>query len=411
MSRQFVDDSFTNSADDALAAFKAGEDVPQSQPTYGNEDSGHAVQAGTQEWTNEMIFGETEDEEVTEEESLSNDEMPFEDAASDNDGDLEESSEEEAAEELSEETEESSPEPELPPTEVIRANGQRTVIDYDMSKPEARNKYKKAIQLAAGYKTLHGKESVLRNSLKDSDLSFLKVEDPYSKEGMKRIGLAVQGMGKLTELANSGDLDGLFRTITRSEENPNGIGIHEYVESQQQAKIDYENMSDAEKQAYDLQQELKEERKELARLRNLEDIKAQELEKQSLSVKEQERKNQVVPLFNKARIKGDEVGGNSVRANKLNKTLWSEVSSFCRAYEKETGNLPDQATLEKFIQKEKDDLIGYRTAEVKKQKTKKKVEKKVSAAQKAAQAVKTKGKPKNIGARSSIEDAIKNMFS
>ena len=90
MSRQFVDDSFANNAEDALAAFKAGEDVPQSQPTYGNEDSGHAVQTGTQEWTNEMMFGETEDEEATAEESLSEDEMPFEDQHN-NDGDLEES--------------------------------------------------------------------------------------------------------------------------------------------------------------------------------------------------------------------------------------------------------------------------------------------------------------------------------
>ena len=81
----------------------------------------------------------------------------------------------------------------------------------------------------------------------------------------------------------------MFGAITRSDENPDGVGIHEYVESQQQAKVDYENMSDAE-EAYDLQQG-QEERKELARLRNLEDIKAQELEKQSLSVKEQEEES------------------------------------------------------------------------------------------------------------------------
>ena len=413
MSRTFVDDSwsdFSSTTDEAVNALKTGDEIKLPETQVEADPNTHALDAGSEEWTEEMIFGESEEEEAgIDEESLSEDETPSEELASDEDQELEESIDEDAVELSEDEQEESSLEDELPPTEVIKANGQRTVIDYDMSNPRNRQKFKTAVQMAAAYKKLHGHESVLRNELKESDLSFLKVEDPYSKEGMKRIGLAIKGMGKLTELANTGDLDGLFRTITRSEDHPDGIGIHDYVESKQQEQVDYENMSEAEKRAYDLQQELKEERKELARLRNIEEQKSESLAQESLNVRQQERKNQVLPIFQQLKIKAEDVGGSSTRALKQNKTLWNETREFCKRFEAETGSLPDESTLSKFIKDEIQDLIGYRKQAIKKQETKQKVAKKAEAKKKAATAVKSKSLKDTK--QTSIEDEIKSWFS
>lgn len=265
--------------------------------------------------------------------------------------------------------------------------------------------------MAAAYKTYHGKESVLRNELKDEDLAFLKVEDPYSKEGMKRIGLAVKGMGKLTELANSGDIVELFKTITRSEQNPDGIDPYQWVESQQQATVDYENMSDAEKRAYDLQLELKEQKKELARLRQIEERKAEQLEAEKLSVKQQERANQVVPVWRQLRVRPEDVGGSAKAARNINKAIWNEVAEFCKGYEKETGGLPDESTLAKFINSEIKETIGYRKVEEKKAAKKQKVATKAKAKSSAAKAVKQPAsKPLKSLDVSDIASQIESFF-
>ena len=329
-----MDDSWSDYADKADEAWnsffsqdKAGEvqvDVDVAPKEAIPEDA-HQQLAGNDLWSEEDVgFGE---EEAEEEVSLSEDEGYSEDAKDSEQGEVEQEIDEEAIEAGSEGEEESSTkdEPELPSTEVIKVNGLQTTLDFDMSNPRAREKYKKAAQLAGGYKELHGQQSVLRNELKDTDLSFLKVDDPYSKDGMKRIGGVVKAMSTLQGYVEGGDLEGLFATLTRSEEYPEGINLKEYAEGLHQSKVDYEDMTPAEQRAFDAEKSLQESRKKLAQYERAQELKSEQLSKEAQSLKTQERKNQVVPVFNSNKIKASDVGGNAVQALKLNKVIWNEV--------------------------------------------------------------------------------------
>ena len=94
---------------------------------------------------------------------------------------------------------ESTSEDELPSTEEIRVAGMKTTINYDMSDPKNRAKFKKAVELAGLARKMQGTVDSLRNELKETDLSFLNVDDPYSKDGMKRMGETVKAMANLLQ--------------------------------------------------------------------------------------------------------------------------------------------------------------------------------------------------------------------
>ena len=368
MSNQ-VDDSwkdFAKQADNAWDEYfsqsKAGEKEIVLPDTRTSAESRDGIErAGSEEWTEDDLDASFlgEDEE-SEEESLSEqDEEYSEDAEFDpqEEVSVDEDTDDEAIEDESQGEEKSSTESEseLPLTEVIKVDGLQTTLDYDMTNERARNKYKKSVQMAAGYKKLHANESVLRNELKDIDTSYLKAENIYSKEGMQKIAGVVKAMGTLQSYVDQGDLEGLFKTLTRSESHPEGVNIHEYAKGVEQNKVDLANMSDEQRKAYDDAQELKEAKRQLAQYQNKRDVETQNAEKIKQEALLKERENQVVPVFKSLRIRAEEVGGSATRAYKQNESLWYQTQKFCKKFEAETGSLPDQATLEKFIKEERED--------------------------------------------------------
>ena len=167
-----MDDAWSDYADKADEAWnsyfsqeKAGEVQVDTNvaPTEAVPEEAHQQLAGNDLWSDEdFVFGDEDDAE--EESSLSEDEGYSEDVKDSEQEEVEQEIDEEAIEAGSEGEEESSTEdePELPLTEVIKVNGLQTTLDFDMSNPRAREKYKKAAQLAGGYKQLHGQQSVLR---------------------------------------------------------------------------------------------------------------------------------------------------------------------------------------------------------------------------------------------------------
>lgn len=387
--------------------------LPDTRTSKENTDG--YERAGSEEWTEDdlgMDFS-SEDDDI-EDVALSEDEGYSESAdseqqeevsADDNEDDVAIEDESQGEEESSTESES-----ELPSTEVIKVDGLQTTLDYDMNNDRNRQKYKKAVQMAAGYKKLHANESVLRNELKDIDTSYLKAENLYSKEGMQKVAGVVKAMGTLQSFVDGGDLEGLFKTLTRSEAHPEGVDIHEYAKGVENNKVDLANMSESEKQAYEDRQELKEMRKQLAKYQNQRDVESEKISKTKEEALAKERENQVIPVFKNLRIRADDVGGSSTRAFKQNKTLWNETKDFCIKFEAETGSLPDQSTLEKFIKEEKQDLIGYQkqaraTAKVKKVKNQR-----AKASQEAAAAVKGKSGLKSTNVND-IENYLLNAFN
>ena len=419
-----MDDAWSDYADKADEAWnsyfsqeKAGEVQVDTNvaPTEAVPEEAHQQLAGNDLWSDEdFVFGDEDDAE--EESSLSEDEGYSEDVKDSEQEEVEQEIDEEAIEAGSEGEEESSTEdePELPSTVVIKVNGLQTTLDFDMSNPRAREKYKKAAQLAGGYKQLHGQQSVLRNELKDTDLSFLKVDDPYTKEGMKRIGSVVKAMSTLQGFVESGDLEGLFATLTRSDEHPEGINLKEYAEGLHQSKIDYEDMTPAEQRAFDAEKQLQESRRKLAQYERAQELKSEQLAKEAQSLKSKERENQVIPVFHNNSIKASDVGGNAVQARKLNKVVWNEIRTFCKEFEAKTGQLPDQATLVKQIAREKAELLGTTAERKRKAEISQKKKARSQAQKKAAKAV--KGESKRVSSLKStdhddIASHIKNLFS
>lgn len=388
--------------------------LPDTRTSKENTDG--YERAGSEEWSEDDlgIDFSSEDDDIEDVALSDEDEGYSESADSEQQEEVDEYEDEDdvAIEDESQGEEESSTESEseLPSTEVIKVDGLQTTLDYDMNNDRNRQKYKKAVQMAAGYKKLHANESVLRNELKDIDTSYLKAENIYSKEGMQKVAGVVKAMGTLQSFVDSGDLEGLFKTLTRSESHPDGVDIHDYAKGVEQNKVDLANMSESERQAYDDRQELKEMKKQLAKYQNQRDVEAQQVSKTKEEALAKERENQVVPVFKNLRIRADDVGGSSTRAFKQNKTLWNETKEFCKKFEAETGSLPDQATLEKFIKEEKQDLIGYQKQARATAKVKKVKKQRAKASQEAAAAVKGKSglKSTNVG---DIENYLLNAFN
>lgn len=274
---------------------------------------------------------------------------------------------------------ESTIEDELPSTEEIRVAGMKTTINYDMSDPKNRAKFKKAVELAGLARKMQGSVDSMRNELKDTDLSFLNVEDPYSKDGMKRMGETVKAMANLQSLVDQGNLDELFERIT-------GQSLSAYVSGEHQSKVDYENMTEEQRVLHDKEQEIRKLQEQVAQRERSEEQRKVQIDNEAEKVRYNEERNAVVAPFNKLRFTSEEAG-DSETAREWNEFAWNRFGKFVSKYRKAKGSLPDQATMEKeilsikkrFGVKVKQNKATVKTKEAKKKQT--------TAKKKAAQAV------------------------
>ena len=236
---------------------------------------------------------------------------------------------------------ESTSEDELPSTEEIRVAGMKTTINYDMSDPKNRAKFKKAVELAGLARKMQGTVDSLRNELKETDLSFLNVDDPYSKDGMKRMGETVKAMANLQSLVDQGNLDELFERIT-------GQSLSAYVAGEHQSKIDYENMTEEQRALHDKEQEIRKLQEQVAQRERAEEQRKAQIDSEAARVRYNEERNAVVAPFNKLRFTSEEAGDKET-AREWNEFAWNRFGKFVSKYRKANGSLPDQATMEKEI--------------------------------------------------------------